>query len=297
MILLFTVLFMAGASLFIAFANNNVLSLQSDRQSGQALREAKDALIAYAMMHGDYFGSAGAGPGHLPCPDTNNDGVEDAPCGNNPIGRLPQSVTVPLPVPGSTIQLSDFGDGIDEALWYGLTNAARRSPATAFNTSTVAGHLLDGQAVAAVLIAPGEALASQSRPSNNRTEYLEGSNTAGTSFVSTDGTGPENFNDRVLGITVEEIMIPVTARVVEAIRIELDNFHTLNGRYPIDALEYAAALLTVPAWFLTNNWHLVSQYTPATVDTADITFTGCPNITYTVNNITGTITRTGTRCL
>lgn len=299
-LIMFAILFMAGANLFISFASNNVVSIQRADQSGLALREAKAALIGYAMMHGDYFGPAGAGPGHLPCPDTNNDGAEDAPCGNNALGRLPQSITVALPAPGSTLQLSDYNYGVDEELWYGLTNAARRSPATAFNTTTVSTHTLDGQVnFAAVLIAPGSALVGQSRPNNNRANYLEGGNAAGNSFVSNDGTGPDSFNDRVLGITIEEIMLPVTARVAETIKGELDAFHTANGRYPDEVGfpgEYATAIGSAPLWFANNNWDTVSQYSQVTNDSADITFTGCLGVTYTLDNAAGTIARTGTGC-
>ncbi len=301
MLIMFAILFMAGANLFISFANNNVVALGSADQSGKALQQAKAALVGYAMMYGDYFGATGAGPGHLPCPDTNNDGAEDSPCGNNALGRLPQSINVALPAPGSTLQMSDYNYGVDEEIWYGLSNAARRSPATAFNTTTVTTHTVDGQAnIAAVLVAPGPALASQSRPNNNRANYLEGANAAGNSFVSTTGTGPDNFNDRVLGITVEEIMIPVTARVAEVIKVEMDSFHATNTRYPIDQAEFDGAIATLPntlpVWFANNNWGAVSQYLQITNDSADITFNGCPNITYTLDNIAGSIRRAGNSC-
>ncbi len=296
-LLMFVILFMAGASLFITYAGNNVVAFQSNDESVSALRDAKAALIAYAVLHGEHYGAAGAGPGHLPCPDTNGNGSENTPCGNNALGRLPQSIVAPTS--GDTIQLSDFNYGVDQQLWYALANPARRTPVSAFNTTTATTHTLDGQTMVAVLISPGQALGSQSRPSNNRTNYLEGTNTAGTSFVTNNGNGPDVFNDKALGITVNDIMEPVTARVAETIKTELDTYHGVNGQYPPDNAEFLTAIATAPAWFATNSWNdtaAVTTYAQLTADTASLIFTGCGGLTYTLNNATGTITRAGTGC-
>lgn len=283
--------------MFITYANNTMVNQQRTDDMMRALSEAKDALIAYAVMHGDYYGAAGAGPGHLPCPDTNGNLQENTPCGLNALARLPVSITTPG---GAVLQLSDYGRGIDETFWYALANEARRTPIAAFNTTTVTTLSANGQAnMAAVLIAPGEALSTQMRPSNTDTNYLEAGNAGGPNFVSNNPAAPDNFNDRVLGITVQEIMSPVTARVAETIKAELDVFHTANGRYPnpaIDPAEYGNAVATAPAWFAANNWHTVSQYARIDDNSATITFTGCPNISYTLDNSAGTIARAGTGC-
>lgn len=296
-LLMFAVLFMAGASLFITFANNNVVALKNSEQSIEALQSAKASLIAYAVLHAEHYGAAGAGPGHLPCPDTNGDGIEDTPCGNNALGRIPQSVVATNS--GDTILLSDYNFGIDQQLWYALANPARRTPVSAFNSTTATTHTLDGRAnMAAILIAPGEALSSQSRPSNNRVNYLEGDNSAGTTFISNDGSGPTSFNDRAVGITVEEIMIPVTARVAETIKSQVDAYHGVNGQYPPDDLEFATAVATAPAWFATNSWNdtaAVTTYTQLSATTASLVFTGCAGITYNLDQAGG-INRVGTSC-
>ena len=82
-IILFMILFMAGASLFLTYVNNNVVNQQADTATMQAMRDAKDALISYAVLYGDYYGASGAGPGHLPCPDSNGNAAENEPCGTN----------------------------------------------------------------------------------------------------------------------------------------------------------------------------------------------------------------------
>ncbi len=305
MLLMFLVIFLAGASAFITFFSNNLISQKYNDEAIVALRDAKEALIAYAATHGDYYGDAGPGPGHLPCPDTNGDGVENTPCGNNALGRLPDSITLPLPVAGTVMELSDYGAGTDERLWYALANPARRLPVGAFNTDTSTTPTLNGQSeIAAVLFAPGSALASQTRPSNDEEDYLEANNALGTDFISSDGTGPDSFNDRVLGITVSEIMTPVTSRVADVLRTALDNFHDANGRYPLDPnppLGDPAEITDLytnntPAWFLTNDWEVATQYTQLTDDTASISFTGCAGISYALDRVAGTMTRTGGRC-
>ena len=304
-LIMFLVMFLAGASVFISFVSNNLISQKYNNEAIIALRDAKEALIAYAVTHGDFFGPAGAGPGHLPCPDTNGDGLENLPCGLDAIGRLPRSVTVPLPAANTILELSDYNIGIDEQLWYALADPARRTPVGPFNSNTTTTHTLNGQDdIAAVLIAPGEALTSQTRPSNDEADYLDGANATGTDFESTTGLGPDSFNDRVLAITVSEIMAPVTTRVAEALRLELDEFHDNNGRYPNDpALPLGDPTEITdlfnndtPAWFLANEWELVTQYSQLTNNTATLTFTGCAGISYSLDKAADTMTRIGGRC-
>lgn len=292
-IILFLVLFMAGASLFLTYVNNNVVNQQADTATMQAMRDAKDALISYAVLHGDYYGAAGAGPGHLPCPDSNGNGAENAPCGINALGRLPGSITLPS---GAVFPLSNHNSNIDEQLWYGLANPVRRSPITAFNSSTTSNLTLDGQAgVAAVLIAPGEGLPSQNRGNNNDANYLEAGNAGGPNFVSNNPADPDNFNDRVLSISIAEIMSPVTARIAETMKVQLDSFHTANGNYPVDQTAFNRALGAAPAWLAANNWLAVTSYVQVDADTATLVFASC-NITYTLSNTAGTITRNNSRC-
>jgi len=292
-IILFMILFMAGASLFLTYVNNNVVNQQADLATMQAMRDAKEALISYAVLHGDYYGAAGAGPGHLPCPDSNGNGAENMPCSINALGRIPQSVTLPS---GAVFPLSSYNSNIDAQLWYGLANEVRRSPSAAFNSSTTSNLTLDGQGgVAAVLIAPGEGLPSQSRGNNNDANYLEAGNAGGPNFVTNNPADPDNFNDRVLSISIVEIMSPVTARIAETMKVQLDNFHTTNGNYPVDQTAFNGAFGAAPAWLAANNWPAVTSYVQVDDDTATLVFDSC-NITYTLSNTAGTITRTSSRC-
>ncbi|MDA1372407.1 MAG: hypothetical protein O2971_16805 [Proteobacteria bacterium] len=300
LLILSMLILMTGASVFINVMNNNLVEQRNSLDTARVLNDAKDTLISYAILHSDYYGAAGAGPGHLPCPDTNGDGVENTPCAFNALGRLPRSVVLPST---SVLPISTANDATDQQLWYALSNAFRRLPAGALNTTTAGTLTLDGQAgIAAVLIAPGEILGSQTRRNNTNSNYLEAGNAGGQNFVSNDAADPDNFNDRVLAISITEILSPVTARVAEAIKLELDNYHAVDGAYPDDTsfddpllVDYATALAAAPAWLANNGWIANSTYTKLSADTATVAFTGC-GITYSLAESALSVTRTGAQC-
>lgn len=292
LLVFFMVVFFATASAFLTVVNNNVVGRQSAVNTISALSAAKDSLIAYAVLHGDYYGAAGAGPGHLPCPDTNDNSSENSPC-NTPFGRLPESITVPG---GPVFPLSSYDSGVDQQIWYALSDDFRRNPTGVLNSSSTGNITLDGQTnIAAVLIFPDEAQISQSRPNNNAANYLEAGNALGTAFVSNNPADPENFNDTVLGISVDEIMSPVTARVAETIKIQLDIYHGLNGNYPPDQAEFVTAMGGAPAWLAANNWAAITTYAQLTTDSGSVVFGGC-GITYTLDVSIIAIAKSSSRC-
>ena len=70
-------------------AMNSGLS-NREQSASDALTEARDALAGFAATYRDSH--AGQVFGYLPCPDTDNDGIADPPCGTtdvSAIGRLP----------------------------------------------------------------------------------------------------------------------------------------------------------------------------------------------------------------
>ncbi|NKB32937.1 MAG: hypothetical protein GKR91_07545 [Pseudomonadales bacterium] len=292
LLVLFIVVFFATASIFLTIVSNNVIDQRGSTNTIEALRDTKDALIAYAVLHGDYYGAAGAGPGHLPCPDTNNNGLENSPC-VTAIGRLPISITLPS---AAMFPLSAYDSGVDQQIWYALSDAFRRNPTGVVNTTTTGNITVDGQTgIAAVIMFPDEALVSQTRPNNNVANYLESGNAVGTAFVSNNPANPDNFNDQVLAISINEIMSPVTARIAETIKIQLDIYHGVNGNYPPDQTEFNTAMGGAPAWFASNNWAANTTYTQLTPDTGSVLFTGC-NITYTLDVAVISVAKTSSFC-
>lgn len=103
-----------------------------DKITALSLAQARDALIGYSVSV--KLDSGSDRPGHLPCPDIDNDGSSDTPCGDASgsnqslrLGRLPWR----------TLNLPDLRDGSGERLWYAVSNNFKKTTAT---PCTVAGQ-------------------------------------------------------------------------------------------------------------------------------------------------------------
>jgi len=140
---LFAVLFIAGAGVLISVLDSGAIAQRRNYNTMVALREAKASLIAYAALYSDYYSGASSGPGYLPCPDTNGNGAENAPCGANNLGRLPQAIA--QPTVGKTFPLSTYNSDIDQQFWYSVADNFRRDPLGVLNSSTLSATTLDGR--------------------------------------------------------------------------------------------------------------------------------------------------------
>ncbi|MPY72382.1 MAG: hypothetical protein GEU92_20200 [Alphaproteobacteria bacterium] len=122
--LLFGVVLFAliGISIVIAIAGTADHERERDKRTAAALVQAKTALLGFAT--GVDLAGLEERPGDLPCPDTNNDGVED-PCPSSALrlGRLPWR----------TLGLPDLRDGDGERLWYAVSNNFKNNPRTDCN--------------------------------------------------------------------------------------------------------------------------------------------------------------------
>lgn len=146
--------------------------IQRSQQNAEVLRQAKEALIAYAVQRPDptALPLGGHGPGHFPCPDRDNDGFSDGvACGTTAtrIGRLPWR----------SLGLPDLRDATGERLWYAVSRCFLERPlGTELGTcsngyrvnSDVQGALslvglAPAQRVVAVILAPGAPIAGQIR--------------------------------------------------------------------------------------------------------------------------------------
>lgn len=286
-ILFFLAIFLSGATVVLSALNNRSSNIARGVETQVAMEQAKEALLAYALMYSKEY--AGSGPGRLPCVDTDNDGLAN--CTAAQLGRLPEEVVLPS---GVRFTLSAAGVGIDEQLWYALTPAFR-TDAVALNSTTAGSLTLDGEAgIVAVLIAPGTAFSGQNRPGVLANAYLEDVNAAGVTFVSNSALA--NFNDRVIPIRRAEMLSMVVPRVAQEIKARLDVYHPANGNtYPINLAAFLTAM--TPGWLVTNNWHTsVETYTLTTPpNIASFKFLNC-GITFTINFATGTIVRSQASC-
>lgn len=211
----------------------------------QALKQAKQALINYAIMHADGSGSGDPGEfGYLPCPHISNatEGAQDGVCKaryKNSIGYLPWNA----------LDTDILRDGSGNCLWYAVSSSYKNNPDSLLinedsngmfqmlddNGAVVAGNLPEDRVVA-VVFAPGAPLANQSRNFNaatscgddaaNISAYLEGDGVVDNAniqdvidnvdqFISASITSDSSavpYNDRLLTITRDEIWSAIIAR-------------------------------------------------------------------------------------
>jgi hypothetical protein len=242
---------MAAAAGMFTFYRTDAVQAQNERATTDVLAAAKAALIGYAVRRGGPTGTAR--PGELPCPDSDGDGLENAPCSTaaSLLGRLPwRTLGIPEPV-----------DSAGETLWYAISGPFRDAasnpltypgvvpaPAERINSDTrgnitVLGR--DGSSVlsnnaVAVVFAPGAALSGQNRspsalsvalctltgltvvPHRCASNYLESS--AGTSNAGST-TGPfiagaasSAFNDRLAYLDTAELIPIIEMRVANELK-------------------------------------------------------------------------------
>jgi hypothetical protein len=208
---------------------------RQDEVTTQALAQAKEALIAYAITYHD--GNAKQVFGYLPCPDIDGDGSGDAlasDCGAND-----DQVVVGL-LPYRQLNLDNYRDGAGACLWYIVSGTFKASSTGGMNpalpapmnwdtqgrlavldsagNTVVAPDDKDGGA-AAVIVAVGPPLQTQNRSGDPcaianakavYADYLDGSYTfpgapGATVQVRQGLSGSTTNNDRLIWITPKEI--------------------------------------------------------------------------------------------
>jgi len=239
------------------------------------LARARAALIAYNV-------DDDALPGALPCPDFTRDGIADIHC---------QSGSAPVYTERLPWRTLDMPDGPDR-VWYALDRDFRDNPdpmaphpVVPLNSAAEGGLRIDGEdGFAAVVIAPGDALAQQRRTGGRIEAYLEADNRDGDAQF-TRCRGEVDCNDRVLGLRAADLLAPVRKRVLSAVRARLASFAETHGRYPwaaplgqpdgpcergtmrgalpVSRGDCAAALTGVASWMRANEWHQSVYYAVA----------------------------------
>jgi hypothetical protein len=259
-LLLLAVLVMGSLYALLSGVNTATAELQQKRDDATAvaLRQAKEALIAYAATRP-------ARPGALPCPDLDNNGIAGGAgfYGNNSEaipGGIHGGFSCPNPgrqigrLPWVTLGLPDLRDAGGERLWYVMSGNFRNDGSQVVNSDTLGQLAVAGitpaAGVVAIIIAPGQLLAGagQNRSGagvNDVVQYLEGGNAdLDPSFVSARRCeqaapacplGP--FNDQFVTITHQELFDAVenvvekrlTTEVAPLLRFYRDRWAALGG--------------------------------------------------------------------
>lgn len=173
-----------GSLLVLGMVSGNP-KLSREQITQKSLRLAKDGLLAYAVSWPNIRGDTDPngqrrGPGLLPCPDNNNSGAANqGGCGNesgsSAVGQTSRLGRLPF----RTLGLPDLRDGSGERLWYAVSSKYKTSdpnydinPDSGLGTITIRAsdgtlvhdgtntslYLAQSGGVAAVIIAPGEAI-------------------------------------------------------------------------------------------------------------------------------------------
>ncbi|MDZ7734838.1 MAG: hypothetical protein U5P41_00775 [Gammaproteobacteria bacterium] len=221
MVIAIMLILVAGSSyMLVKKFNANAQKAQADVNTMAALKTAKQALISYAVTYPDNI-NPDEGPGYLLCPDITNDGVAGGSCSdgdNTTIGRFPFK----------TLEVPELRDGSGARLWYVVSENYKNNPKVmpALNSDTPGTLQVDNiDDIVAIVFAPGEPVGDQNnRGSATETieDYLEGDNAnLDQQFTRSGG---EDFNDRLVIITRDELMTVVEKRVLGDVARALDRY-------------------------------------------------------------------------
>lgn len=216
LVALLVLLIMAGAYAFYRYANVGAGRIEQEAKLAATLARAKEALIARAVTDANR-------PGSLPCPDlvTNSGGLNNFPGdGKADMFTMTQCPSYVGWLPWVTLDLPELTDDTGSHLWYALSPELRDDDsAEPINSDRALTQRLDGAAdIAAIIFAPRAALATQTRPSSNPADYLEGENGNGDDRIYISGPQGPAFNDMVVAISRQELMAAVEKRVANEVR-------------------------------------------------------------------------------
>lgn len=224
LLLVMLVLLVGGTSVYLSARDPAAArASQSLQRSALGLKEAATALAVYSISDDER-------PGSMPCPDFDADGMADVNC-------LSTADAVYIErLPWKTIDIDrDAG-----RLWYVMDSDFRdNSTAQPINVVVEGSLTLDGMAgYAALIIDPGDPLAGQTgRGSVGEAigDYLDIPENTDGDGEYVDCVGVDGCNDRIIGITVDQLFQAVQQRVLAEIELALTEFHNDNGFLPFAA--------------------------------------------------------------
>jgi type II secretory pathway pseudopilin PulG len=296
LMVMLVIVVMGIAAVLLGSLSTTALKNARQQTTSDALAQAKEALIGYAVSDSNR-------PGEFPCPDFNNDGlitITDDYNGSNCkslIGRLPWK----------TLKLPDLRDGDGEKLWYVLSDSFHAGSSDILNSNTkgaLAIYRADGSSMlteagysaVAVIFSPGNSIGSQTRntaaeqnSSGNYLDIANGQNNASTSGPFIAGTNSDSFNDQLVFITTRNLMPLLEQRIAGEVKRALANYYTYSGCncYPwADSVDQWAdydsnrglnrgwlpnnalpvnwaGAFRPPSWFFENQWYKLIYYSVA----------------------------------
>ncbi len=259
-------LMITAASLFILNSKKVVKpKLKASLDTQLALSQAKDALITFSLGYFYKTSSSLQVLGRLPFPDRNDDAPDyydgESDCFSGAVGSNLLIGKFPWRREGSPCLEfeinTDVKDSSGERLWYAVSrNMIKNSVNTVFTPDTLnintnwitvydqSGNTLSDR-VAFVLLAPGKAINGQTRTATSPAiRYLDSFDVPGVGVVNNHDTvldfvvadESDTFNDKLVYVTIDQLMPLIEKRVLSEFRTLLQNHQTNNGAYPWPAL-------------------------------------------------------------
>ncbi|MDB5903840.1 MAG: hypothetical protein JWM26_2718 [Betaproteobacteria bacterium] len=289
MLLLVFLLMLGVASAGLTFYRPSRAAELADDHTADVFADVKAALIGYAARQGVFQCAnqtdatacqaelnASSKLGELPCPDTNNDGIAEAACATERLGR----------VPWKTLGIPEPRDNAGEILWYAVSlrflnnasnpivRAGNYVTSGALNSSTPGDVIVRGpdgapatSSAIAVIFSPGAALGGQDRNPNVSAactpaqpnlarnlcpaNYLESFGTTNNTVPSGPfiaGTAGAGFNDRLAYVSAAELMPILEMRLGKEMQALLLNYkyNSMCQCYPwADSWSYSGGIADV----------------------------------------------------
>jgi type II secretory pathway pseudopilin PulG len=207
-LLIMLVVLVLGALYFVV-SQSNAASLKNarDKVTEDALAQAKDALIAYAVTYAENHPATDEVPGFLPCPEDSNtakvEGQEASGCGAKNVSQIGR-------LPWKSLGLPPLRDASGNCLWYVVSGTFKNGNPTTktdlmnwdtpgqLDIQDASGNYVAGPGfdttVAAVVIAPGLPTGGKTQPQDasgsdvcggdrDASNYLEGANATPSGYA------------------------------------------------------------------------------------------------------------------
>lgn len=193
LLVMLVILVVGAAALMLNALNSTTTRLARDRITADALAQAKEALIGYAITYGDTNSNVN---GFFPCPDQGQNLTQD---GEAKSSCAVKNVSSIGKLPWKTLGLSPLKDGNGDCLWYAVSGTYKNNPDTDLmnwdnnglfqimapdGVSFLAGSSADNQPVA-IIFSPGPPIGTQIRTPAINTPSCGGNYTT-TDYLDND---------------------------------------------------------------------------------------------------------------
>lgn len=223
------ILIVGGSAMLLNSLNSTTPRLARDKVTTDALAQAKEALIGYAITYADTHTNVN---GFLPCPDQGQNSTQDGSANNSCAAT---GISAMGKFPWKTLGLLPLKDASGECFWYAVSGTYKNNPdAEMMNwdnnngqfqimapdgVSFIAGSSADNLPVA-VIFSPGAPLGTQARTPESNTPSC-GGNYVASNYLDNDTI--HNINNATTAVTANSVTQFINAQVKDVSANEIVN--------------------------------------------------------------------------